>query len=209
MNRKATTLLLSFVGASVVAPILVGVGDVKAQDFIAQPSFFCGTNSETQTPATILRHPRKGDLLFITWVSTMGEWTPDARCNQVTSKLNLNSSRGNLNFLVAGRGNGQSVLCASRNQTSFVENCPNDNILMTFYQDDDPPKFIEEMLKVNTGEKSFAANARYYFYEGTMVNVRQYIAHIPRAGGQRIGTGSGGGRPQQVNCRYNPSCYKK
>ena len=121
--------------------------------------FFCDNNSNP--PATKVRHPGRGELIFVTWIREFApgsKWTPNERCVQVSRKLQENQVAQTLNYMVPGKAeNGLLVLCASRTMSSEVISCPDERILMTFRQGDNLTyinTFIQRIADVNTGRSS-------------------------------------------------------
>lgn len=75
--------------------------------------FICGLDS-AGVPTTYAQTQR-GPVPVVKWVSehfSDAGYTPERRCQEVSSRFNSLYSQGRLNYLSAGLQNGQSVICA-------------------------------------------------------------------------------------------------
>lgn len=114
-------------------------------------SFHCETDAGE--PATIAKHPNRGDVTIIIWSSDYFEqsgWNPPARCEQVSRKFQQNQESRKLNYIVSGRFNGYPVLCASRQVYAEVVNCSDSAVLMTLRPGDNSQEFINKIAELNT-----------------------------------------------------------
>lgn len=100
----ATVLLVS--GAT----IALGSQPSRAQ----QNTFVC-VQSPQGVPTTAARTPR-GDIPVIQWTSnwaSASNWTPERRCQEVSSKFQTFHTNGSLRYLTTGRRNGYNIVCTA------------------------------------------------------------------------------------------------
>ncbi|NEQ66541.1 MAG: hypothetical protein F6K21_13750 [Symploca sp. SIO2D2] len=117
-----------------------------------QASFYCGTYKGL--PATIVRHPAKGDVVMITWSSNYfgGNYSPQRRCEIVTQKFNLNAANGNLKFIISGSHKNLPVLCASLKYESSDIECNSRQVLFTLRPSDNAQEALKKLVNVNRPE---------------------------------------------------------
>jgi Circadian oscillating protein COP23 len=113
-------------------------------------SFLCvGSNSQSKAteapgiflcetidgvPTTVVNHPRRGSVKFITWASDYfsgSGWIPQKRCDIVSKRFQQNKKNGTLKFIVSGIHNGQKAVCASKKLIAFDKNCNEERLLFT------------------------------------------------------------------------------
>lgn len=100
---------------AIIVSILANIYPIFAQS--RHPGeFYCGTNGNH--PATLVRHPNRGEVVFINWKSDYfgaSGWTPGVRCAEVSQRFQYYQQQDLLNYVVPGSMNGYPVLCAARN----------------------------------------------------------------------------------------------
>ncbi|MHC5833119.1 MAG: COP23 domain-containing protein, partial [Nostoc sp.] len=82
-------------------------------------TFFCrqifDKASGENIPATVAWVPeRQGNIRFIGWKSeyfNKSGWTPEKRCEKVTTKFQESYDQGRLNYLTYGIFNGSPIIC--------------------------------------------------------------------------------------------------
>ncbi len=103
-------------------------------------------------PATIARHPKRGDVVLIVWTTTIfaDSYPPEVRCRSVSERFQRTNSNGTLNYIVSGEINGHPALCASRSKpTNQIIECTNENLLMLLRPEDDPQQMIRQIADLN------------------------------------------------------------
>ncbi|MBW4619399.1 MAG: COP23 domain-containing protein [Cyanosarcina radialis HA8281-LM2] len=100
--------------AQVLAGVAIALGSATA---IEQPSyaqsdkFYCGMSQGK--PATIVRTSR-GSRALIQWTDTsFGKYTPQVRCERISTRFREFYNNGTLKYLRAGRQRNQPVLCVA------------------------------------------------------------------------------------------------
>ncbi len=85
---------------------------------ISQPSsaqtrtYFCDTSNGV--PTTVARNVTGKKIPVIRWVSSFGaEYTPERRCQDVSTRFESAHEKGLLNYLTTGIMSRQKVVCAS------------------------------------------------------------------------------------------------
>ncbi|MGK7904459.1 MAG: COP23 domain-containing protein [Hormoscilla sp.] len=112
----------------------------------ADGEFFCSSNNGV--PATVVKHPDRGEVVFIRWTSDYFEgsgWTPQRRCEAVSARFQSAQSQGILTYIVSSRMNGYGVICASRSADG-----PCEEMLLTLKPWANPSDVIQQVVNVNT-----------------------------------------------------------
>lgn len=120
------------------------------------PEFLCDNSGAY--PSTIVRAPQHGDVTMIEWKSdhfANSGFSPESRCNKVSTKFQNAYKQGSLKFFTTGLVNRQSVICAVATKSSP---CNNDNMLYTLKPGSDPHKTLKQMLDIRSGASSNALN---------------------------------------------------
>lgn len=83
---------------------------VKPSFAQGQEVYYCGELNDA--PATMMRAGRQ-DIPITQWITTeFGEWTPDARCQEVSRQFQIAHETGR-DFLTTGEKNGYNIICAT------------------------------------------------------------------------------------------------
>ena len=135
---------------SSLTPILTGL--VVATATTSLPShaqeqvrnrFFCG--SSNNIPTTLARTPR-GNIAVIRWTSDYfsgSGWTPQRRCEEVSSRFQNYYSKGQLQFLTTGEMNRQQVICVTDREKADCR-----GLLLTLKRTTDPGQVLTSLLAV-------------------------------------------------------------
>ena len=115
--------------------------------------FYCGINNSDNNPATLVKHPNRGEVVFINWKSNYfgaSGWTPGRRCAEVSQRFQKYQQQESLTYVVSGRMNGYPVVCAASNPN---EAC-NGKLLFTLQKGTNPNDVIEQIYAVNVDANS-------------------------------------------------------
>jgi hypothetical protein len=96
-----------------VASIALGAVTISQPTYGEGTSFFCGACDGV--PITFAR-TAKGYIPVIRWVSeqfSSSGYTPQKRCQEVSARFQTYYNSGTLNYITAGRMNGQPVVCVA------------------------------------------------------------------------------------------------
>ncbi|BAZ37834.1 hypothetical protein NIES4101_37590 [Calothrix sp. NIES-4101] len=109
--------------------------------------FYCGMSRGV--PATLVRTPR-GNKPMIRWVDSAfpPPWTPEQRCEEISMRFQRFFDNGTLNFLRAGRLNGQSVLCVASYKGGP---CLPNGVLVTLKANKNPREIMQQLLDNRAG----------------------------------------------------------
>lgn len=145
----AQSIIFSFIACGAVFnPNLLSNAQNRGQGV-----FYCGTDNGK--PATIVRHPSRGELSFIIWDTNYfgNQYTPQRRCEIVSDRLESNQRNETLTTIVEGRLNNYPVLCASPDKEvpNSVINCSDERLILTLRPTDDPQEAINILYGLNTG----------------------------------------------------------
>ncbi len=109
--------------------------------------FYC--DNLNGQPATYVRG-RRGPVPIIHWVdnSFPPPWNPQRRCEDVSARFQRFYDNGQLDYLKAGKLNGQSVLCITRSQPG---ECISGGLLITLKPKTDPQLTLERLRNFQVG----------------------------------------------------------
>ncbi|MDJ1180438.1 COP23 domain-containing protein [Roseofilum sp. BLCC_M91] len=110
--------------------------------------FYCGTSQGS--PATLANTPR-GVVPVIVWQSPYFEasgYSPQRRCQEVSSRFQTFYSKGSLEYLTTGIVNGYPVICVSQTNGG---SCADTEVLFTLKQGDDANRVLQQMFDVRSG----------------------------------------------------------
>jgi hypothetical protein len=112
--------------------------------------FYCGVSRGV--PATLVRTPR-GNKPMIRWVDSAfpAPWTPVRRCEDISARFQRFFSNGTLNFLRAGKFNGQPVLCVASYKGGP---CLPSGVLVTLKSNANPRQVMQKLLDNRAGSSS-------------------------------------------------------
>lgn len=146
---------------SLTAAVTLGVIAIGAVTAFNQPSyaqgttFFCGVSSDG-IPTTYA-NTKRGTVAVVKWTSeafSYSGYTPERRCQEVSSRFQRHHDRGQLNFLTAGYLNGQPAICAGNSNPP----CTDAKLLFTLKPGSDAAARIQQIFNISVG----ASNAPLY-----------------------------------------------
>ncbi len=142
MNKSLATIVTA--GA-----IALGGLSISSQPSQAQSTtFFCGKKSDG-TFVTVA-NTRRGAVEVIRWVSdhfSGSGYTPQVRCQEVSSRFQSYHSRGMLNFITAGYLNGQPAVCVGDGTSP----CSSDRLLFTLKPGQNAARTIQQLFNIRAG----------------------------------------------------------
>jgi hypothetical protein len=108
-------------------------------------TFACGTSNGV--PTTMARTQR-GDVPVIRWSSDYfsdSGWTPERRCQEVSTRFQTYQQDGSLKYLTTGVINGMSVVCTSDREGGSCK-----NLLFTLKAGSNAGQTLRDLLNVRT-----------------------------------------------------------
>lgn len=132
---------------SVLAASAVVVGSIATTSLPSNAqttTYSCG-KSRSGVPTTYALTATGRRIPVIRWVRKIGNYTPQARCEEVSSRFQNAASAGVLNYITTDIKNGQKVLCAANRYGD-----PCSYLLLTLRPDDDAGKAIEDLSQVGS-----------------------------------------------------------
>lgn len=132
---------------AVVLGLVVSTTWGQASQAQTNSKFYCGMSRGV--PATLVRTPR-GNKPMIRWVDGAfpPPWTPEKRCEEISSRFQRFFDNGTLNYLRAGRLNNQSVLCVA---SAKGGPCLPNGVLVTLKSDRNPRDILQQLLDNRAG----------------------------------------------------------
>jgi len=164
---------IHFFGASAIA--FLGA-TIFPQPSAAQTSFLCGFSRETDLYTTYAQTPR-GNIPVIRWNSYYFEasgYTPERRCQEVSSRFQNLHSQNMLSSITAGYLNGQPVICAGARG-----GCNSKNLLFTLKAGSDSASVLQQLFDVRAGA---SASPLYQSSNGNgvpTIDMNQYLKNAP------------------------------
>jgi len=145
--------------------------------------FYCGVDRDG-TPATIVRHPRYGDVTLIRWVSNYFErsgYDPQTRCEMVSERFQNFQNNDDLKFLTTGLMNRERVVCVSPTDGGECN-----GLLFTLKRTSNPDQTLQDLL----GRRASATGTEPLEETGSRlyINFEDYVREA--AGAQSAGTQS-------------------
>lgn len=116
-----------------------------------QGIFSCGSTGNG-IPATVFTANGGGSNAIFQWDSGFfagSGYTPQVRCDIVSSKMESNRSSGNMQYFVGGQFNGYKVICASRTSSSGIKQCQDSEVLFTLKPTDDTDQVLAYIVAKN------------------------------------------------------------
>ena len=147
--KKLATGIVIAIASSI--SVIATSNSVRAQD--AQ-GFVCDSNSGI--PTTIYRDGRGVSEPWIKWVSehfSEAKWTPQARCETVSQRLEQYRQEGRLKYVTLGVENNQQIICvASRN------NGPCEGIVYTLKPGQDGIAALNNLFAWGSGQQNLESS---------------------------------------------------
>jgi hypothetical protein len=142
---KAKFAITSMLTAAAVA---IGATFTIQQPAQANTRFVCGMSSTTGLPTTFAMTPR-GPVPVVRWYAeyfSASGYTPERRCQEVSSRFDNLSRQGQLGFITTGYVNGQPVVCAGQGG-----GCNNSNLLFTLKSGADAAAAVQQLFDLRAG----------------------------------------------------------
>jgi Circadian oscillating protein COP23 len=118
--------------------------------------FYCGQSFDTDQnkilPTTfVATSARAESIAIIRWKSGFGGYSPQVRCNMVSSKFQTAWMGGNLKFIKAGVSNqtGQGIICGT---ADLQQKCDDSQILFTLKNNQDARSIIANINNIKAGK---------------------------------------------------------
>ncbi|NEQ66833.1 MAG: hypothetical protein F6K21_15275 [Symploca sp. SIO2D2] len=144
-KKVLTSILTTFATAfAVVTGFTVATAQPSPAEGVSFSCDYNGIHPDTQlpTPVTVARGPI-GNTPVVYWVRSLGGYSPEQRCNIVSSQFDSLQQKGALEYISHGYMGGQSVICtANYNGGDCVEQ------LFTLHPQDKPQEVLEQLLGV-------------------------------------------------------------
>jgi Circadian oscillating protein COP23 len=118
--------------------------------------FYCGQSFDTEQkkilPTTfVATSARAESIAIIRWKSGFGGYSPQVRCNMVSTKFQTAWTGGNLKFIKAGLSNqtGQGIICGI---ADLQQKCDDSQILFTLKNHKDAKNIIASINSIKSGK---------------------------------------------------------
>ncbi len=120
--------------------------------------FYCGQSFDPDQnkilPTTfVATSARSESIAIIRWKSGFGGYSPQVRCNMVSSKFQTAWTGGNLKFIKSGVSDqtGQGIVCGT---TDRQQKCDDAQMLFTLKNHQDAKNIITNINNIRTGKTS-------------------------------------------------------
>jgi hypothetical protein len=118
--------------------------------------FYCGQSFDTDQnkilPTTfVATSARTESIAIIRWKSGFGGYSPQIRCNMVSTKFQTAWTGGNLKFIKAGVSNqtGQGIICGT---ADLQQKCDESQMLFTLKNHRDAKNIITSINSIKSGK---------------------------------------------------------
>jgi Circadian oscillating protein COP23 len=132
---------------------------ITARPSVANPPtvrFYCGQSFDTDQkkilPTTfVATSARAESIAIIRWKSGFGGYSPQVRCNMVSTKFQSAWTGGNLKFIKAGVSNqtGQGIICGT---ADLQQKCDESQMLFTLKNHQDAKSIITSINSIKSGK---------------------------------------------------------
>lgn len=146
--KKLSVLQLLTAGAIALSTTAIGSASSQGQPPPGQSGFWCDTSSGT--PATLYQNRQGGVEPWIYWTSNAfsgSGYTPERRCQEVSSRLETYRRNRQLQFITVGRINNQRVICTASQVNGRCE-----NLIYTLKAGQDPISTLYNFLAWREGQ---------------------------------------------------------
>ncbi|WP_299413096.1 COP23 domain-containing protein [Acaryochloris sp. IP29b_bin.148] len=155
----------------IVVSATVGVSRSPAQ--ASEPRFSCGQNQNTPTT---LAKTKQGFVAVIRWTSDhfVGSgWTPEARCQRVSSLFEQYYRDGSLNYLTTGwdKESRQNVVCVA---PAPAQKCT--GVLFTLKPGSNPGRTLQKLMDLRVRASSNPLNET---HRRIYINMDQFLNSRP------------------------------
>ena len=152
-NAKAVKKFFTGVSIAIASSVttLTFLNSSQAQ---TQKGFFCDTNSDV--PTTIYRNAEGFSEPWIKWVSehfSEAQWTPQARCETVSERLEQYRQEGKLRYVTLGMENDQPIICVATR-----DNGPCEGIVYTLKPGQDGIAALNNLFAWGSGQQNLESN---------------------------------------------------
>jgi len=116
--------------------------------FAAEPqatSFICNTSDGVPTTSAVTA---SGQVPVIRWTSTTfsnAGWSPERRCQEVSTRFNVYKQKGMLEYITTGRMNSLPVICVTRTEGGGC-----DGLLYTLKPGQDATRTLKKLFDIRT-----------------------------------------------------------
>jgi len=126
----------------------------EAPNTIIQTGFLCDTSGDV--PTTMYQSGQGNSEPWIQWVSdhfSGSGWSPDARCQEVSSRLETYRKNKKLRYVTLGTVNNQSVICVATKDQG-----PCEGIIYTLKPGQDGVQALNNLFAWRKGEEGLESN---------------------------------------------------
>ncbi|HYX13333.1 MAG TPA: COP23 domain-containing protein [Nostoc sp.] len=92
--------------------VLSSIATISPPSFAQNKTYFC-EKSDDGVWTTYAKNYNNKKIPVIRWITTLGNYTPKVRCQDVSSRFQDTYEKGILNYLTSGISSGQPVICAA------------------------------------------------------------------------------------------------
>jgi hypothetical protein len=104
--------------------------------------------SNNGVPTTVV-DTKRGRIELIVWKSDYfraSDWTPQKRCEEVSSRFQKFSDQGTLRYVTTGVISNQKVICVAKPLPGKGYNCMGDSLLITLQPEDNPSEVLKNLF---------------------------------------------------------------
>lgn len=146
--KKLSVIQLLTAGVIALSTATIGTPSSNAQPAPGEAGFWCAMSSGA--PATLYQNRQGGVEPWIYWTSDAfsdSGYTPERRCQEVSSRLETYRRNRQLQFITVGRINNQRVICTASQINGRCE-----NLIYTLKAGQDPIATLYNLLAWREGQ---------------------------------------------------------
>ncbi len=169
--------LRSLIQIITAASIALGTSPLTQPARAAGTTFFCGVCDGV--PVTFARTSR-GYVPVIRWVSAHfsgSGYTPEKRCQEVSARFQTYYNSGTLNYVTAGRMNGQPVVCVADRAGGGCR-----GLLFTLKPGSDANSTVRQLFEI----RDRSAGPLEEVYARVYINMNDYLSQPPAIKSERV-----------------------
>lgn len=157
----------------------IAIGAVTAfnqPSYAQSTTFYCGV-SRDGVPTTFA-NTRRGTVAVIKWTSehfSYSGYTPERRCQEVSSRFQRLHNSGQLRFVTAGYLNGQPAICAGNSSPP----CTDAKLLFTLKPGSNAAERIQRIFEIGSANANDPARPLLESSDGSSLDMNRFLEQAP------------------------------
>ncbi|WP_041740538.1 COP23 domain-containing protein [Calothrix sp. PCC 6303] len=174
MNKKSPTGLLVVATITVIG-LISAIPPSTAQ---SQVKFICNQSYELQSDRrfpTTFAWTSRGKTAVIRWVKNLGGYSPQDRCQDVSSRFQQAFDNKTLNLITNGKVKGKPVICTAKEYGGACE-----TVLMTLRPEENSLRILNELKDIldarQVGPIKHSSGIPQVYYQ---IDIEEFLRNAP------------------------------